>query len=448
MIAKRSAKTTQTGTFGPDGVKRRPERPTPGDGQGQPLPDGAHASVPVAPEYARTGKEVAPGPVRADYLVFGSPQILEPEIDEMVATLRSAWIGTGPRTAAFEAAFAEYVGAPHAIALNSCTAALHLSLIALGLEAGDEVIVPSLTFVSTANVVVHAGGRPVLADVDRSTMCLDPADTARHITPRTRAIIPVHFAGRACAMEEIGALARHYGLTVVEDCAHAIETTWRGVHAGTLGDCGAFSFYATKNVVTGEGGMLVTADSSWAARVKTLALHGLSADAWTRFSDWGFKHYEVREPGFKYNMTDMQAALGIHQLTRVEPNLQRRCEIWSRYDAAFADVPALIPAREEDGTRHARHLYTLILDLDQLAVGRDTVMAALHHQNIGTGLHYRAVHLHEYYRKQFGYQRGDLPASEWISDRTMSLPLSPKLTDSDVDDVIVAVRRTLEHFAR
>jgi dTDP-4-amino-4,6-dideoxygalactose transaminase len=387
-------------------------------------------------------------PVRPDYLVFGSPQILEPEIDEIVATLRSAWIGTGPRTASFEAAFAEYVGAPHAVALNSCTAALHLALVTMGLEAGDEVIVPSLTFASTANAVVHAGGRPVLADVDQATMCLDPDDLRRRITPRTRAIVPVHFAGRACAMEEISALAHHYGLSVVEDCAHAVETVSHGAHAGTLGSCGAFSFYATKNVVTGEGGMLVTADPSLAARVKTLALHGLSADAWTRFSDRGFRHYEVREPGFKYNMTDMQAALGIHQLARVEPNLQRRKDIWSRYDASFADLPVWTPTREEDDTRHARHLYTLMLDIDQLAVSRDEVMSALHDQNIGTGLHYRPVHLHEYYRKQFGYQRGDLPTSEWIGNRSLSLPLSPKLTDGDVDDVVVAVRRTLEHFAR
>jgi dTDP-4-amino-4,6-dideoxygalactose transaminase len=387
-------------------------------------------------------------PVRDNYLVFGSPLLLEAEIDEVVATLRSGWIGTGPRAAAFEKAFGQYVGANHAVAVNSCTAALHLAMIALGLQPGDEVIVPSMTFAATANVVIHAGGRPVLADVDRRTMCLDPEDAARRVTARTRAVIPVHFAGRACDMDAILALAERHGLRVIEDCAHAVETLYRGRHAGTLGDFGAFSFYVTKNVVTGEGGMLTTADPAWASRVKTLALHGLSADAWKRFSDEGFKHYEVIEPGFKYNMMDLQAALGLHQLQRVEANLVRRRDMWARYDDAFANLPAFLPPREEEDTRHARHLYTLLFDLDRLRVGRDEVQSALHRQHIGTGIHYRALHLHRYYREALGYARGDLPNAEWISDRTLSLPLSLKLTDDDVDDVIFAVRCTLEHFAR
>src|SRR3989454_5876659 len=207
-------------------------------------------------------------PVRESYLIFGSPQLLEPEIEEVVATLRSGWIGTGPRVAAFESEFREYVGAKHAVAVHSCTAALHLSMIAIGLQPGDEVIVPSMTFAATANSVIHAGGKPVLADVDRQTMCLDPEDVARRITPRTRAVIPVHFAGRACAMDTINKLAERHGLRVIEDCAHAIETLYRGRHAGTLGDLGTFSFYVTKNLVTGEGGMLTTANAEWAARVK------------------------------------------------------------------------------------------------------------------------------------------------------------------------------------
>jgi dTDP-4-amino-4,6-dideoxygalactose transaminase len=386
-------------------------------------------------------------PVRESYLVFGSPQLLEPELEEVVATLRSAWIGTGPRVASFEHAFAAYVGSHHAVAVHSCTAALHLAMVTLGLREGDEVIVPALTFAATANAVIHAGGTPILADVDRDTMCLRADEVARKATERTRAVIPVHFAGRPCDMGPLLEVARTRDFEVIEDCAHAIETLYDGRHAGTLGDLGAFSFYVTKNVVTGEGGMLVTPDGARAGHIKTLALHGLSSDAWKRFSDEGFKHYEVVEPGFKYNMMDLQAALGLHQLARVEENLVRREEIWQRYDEAFSDLPAFVPPRPAPGTRHARHLYTLLVDVDRLTVGRDELLTALHRQNIGTGVHYRALHLHLYYRDTFGYARGDFPSAEWISDRTVSLPLSPKLTDEDVEDVVFAVRNTLLHYA-
>ena len=385
---------------------------------------------------------------RDSYLVFGSPQLLEPEIDEVLAALRSAWIGTGPRVGRFEEDFRAYVGANHALAVHSCTAALHLAMVALGLKPGDEVIVPTMTFASTANTVIHAGARPVLADVDLQTMCLTPNAVADRLTKRTRAVIPVHYAGRPSEIEEIARLAEERGIALIEDCAHAIETTVGGRHAGTFGDFGAFSFYATKNVVTGEGGMVTTPSADRAARIKRLALHGLSADAWTRFSDEGYKHYEVVEPGFKYNMMDLQAALGIHQLARVEENLLRREEIWHRYDEAFADLPTFLPPPPAPGTRHARHLYTLLLDIDSLDATRDDVMMALHRENIGTGVHYRAVHLHPYYRETFGFGAGDFPNAEWISDRTISLPLSPKLSDQDVDDVIVAVTHTLRRFTK
>jgi dTDP-4-amino-4,6-dideoxygalactose transaminase len=382
--------------------------------------------------------------VRESYLVFGSPQLLEDEIDEVVATLRSAWIGTGPRVARFEQGFGAYVGADHAVAVSSCTAALHLSMVALDLEPGDEVIVPAMTFAATANAVVHAGGRPVLADVDRETMCLTPEAIDACLTERTRAVIPVHFAGRPCRIEEIVALCDKRGVAVIEDCAHAIETLVGDRHCGTFGAFGAFSFYVTKNVVTGEGGMLTTASDELAARSKRLALHGLSADAWSRFSDKGFKHYEVVEPGFKCNMTDLQAALGIHQLARVEENLRRREQVWEAYDEAFADLPVFLPAAAEPGTRHARHLYTLLLDVDSHSLTRDDLLSALHRDNIGTGVHYRALHLHPYYRDRFGYEPDDFPNAEWISERTLSLPLSPKLADADVEDVITAFRRRLE----
>ena len=386
-------------------------------------------------------------PRRANFLVFGAPDLRDPEIDEVLATLRSRWIGTGPRVRRFEGGFREYTEAEHAVGVHSCTAALHLAMIALGVERGEEVVVPAMTFASTANAVIHAGGKPVLADVNRQTMCLTPAELESRVTDQTRAVIPVHFAGRPCDIEGIMRVARSKGLGVIEDCAHAIETLVAGRHVGTFGDFGAFSFYATKNVVTGEGGMVVTGDAERAARVKRLALHGLSADAWGRFSDEGFKHYDVLEPGFKYNMMDLQAALGIHQLARVEENLLRREAIWRRYDDAFADVAAVLPAKPAENTRHARHLYTLMVDIDHLDATRDDIIRGLHLRNIGSGVHYRALHLHPYYRDAFGYRRGDLPNAEWISERTISLPLSSGLTDDDVEDVIAAVHATLSQFA-
>ncbi|MFN7985361.1 MAG: DegT/DnrJ/EryC1/StrS family aminotransferase [Vicinamibacterales bacterium] len=380
--------------------------------------------------------------------MFGKPDLRQPEIDEVVSALNTGWIGTGPRATRFEEQFAAYIGTPHAIAMNSCTAALHLALVAIGLQPGDEVVVPSMTFASTANVVVHAGGTPVLADVKRDTMCLNADDLASRITPRTRAVIPVHFAGRACDMDDIMNVARHHQIRVIEDCAHAVETLYHGHHVGTIGDIGAFSFYATKNVVTGEGGMLTTANPEWVPRIKALRLHGLSGDAWKRFSDDGFKQYEIVEPGFKYNMMDLQAALGLHQLARVEDGLVRRSQVWARYDEAFVHLPVILPTPDAENTRHARHLYTILLDLDRLTADRDTIQAALHRQFIGTGVHFRALHLHQYYREAFGYQRGDLPNAEWISERTLSLPLSSALTEEDVDDVVFAVTHTLEYFTR
>jgi dTDP-4-amino-4,6-dideoxygalactose transaminase len=387
-------------------------------------------------------------PVRDDFLVFGSPFIGQEEIEEVVATLRSAWIGTGPRAHQFEEDFRAYEGARFAAAVSSCTAALHLSLLASGLGPGDEVVTSPMTFCATINAIIHAGARPVLADVDPRTMNLNPQEVERVLTPRTRAIIPVHFAGRSCDMDALGAIARSRRLKIIEDCAHAIETRYRGIPAGRFGLAGCFSFYATKNVVTGEGGMVITDDEDFASRIRILALHGMTKDAWKRYTDEGFKHYQVVRPGFKYNFTDMQAALGIHQLRRVEAGLKRREEIWRAYDAAFADLPCQTPAPPEPATVHARHLYTLLLNLEELRVNRDEILDALTRENIGVGVHYIAVHLHPYYRDAYGFQRGDFPAAEGISDRTVSLPLSPKLSDRDVEDVIRAVRRVLLYFKR
>ena len=377
------------------------------------------------------------------FLVFGSPLIEKEEIGEVLRTLRSGWIGTGPRVQRFEEMFKKFKDTRHALAVNSCTAALHLAMLAIGIESGDEVIVPSMTFAATANAVIHAGGKPVLADCRRETMNLDPDDVERKITPRTRAIVPVHFAGRPCEMNRIMALAERHGLKVIEDCAHAIEAEYEGKKAGTIGDLGCFSFYVTKNIVAGEGGMVITERDSYADKIKILALHGMSKDAWKRFSDEGFKHYQIVYAGFKYNMMDLQAAMAIHQLPRIERYWEKRRGIWNAYDDAFRDLPLFLPAPVPHGTRHSYHLYTLLLDVDRLRITRDQFLERMTRENIGVGVHYIALHLHPFYQQHYGYRRGAFPASEWISDRTVSLPLSPKLKEKDVRDVIAAVTKIL-----
>lgn len=384
-------------------------------------------------------------PIRSKdrFLVFGAPALGPEELAEVADCFQRGWLGTGPKVAAFEEAFRSYRGTRHAAAVNSCTAALHLSLLAAGLQPGDEVITTAMTFCATVNAILHAGATPVLADIDPVTMNLDPADVARRITPRTRALVPVHFAGRPCDMDALMAIAKTHGLAVIEDCAHAIETTYHGKPAGTFGDFGCFSFYVTKNIVTGEGGMVLTNDDEKAARIKVLALHGMSKDAWKRFSDEGYRHYEVVECGFKYNMMDVQAAVGIHQLRKVEPFLARRAELWKRYDAAFADLPVTLPAPAEPDTRHALHLYTLLIDEARAGVSRDRFLSAMTAENIGVGVHYRAIPEHPFYRERFGWKPEDWPHATRIGRETVSIPLSPKLTDADADDVIAAVRRSL-----
>jgi dTDP-4-amino-4,6-dideoxygalactose transaminase len=381
--------------------------------------------------------------IRKEFLVFGSPRIEEDEIAEVVETLRSRWLGTGPKVKKFEDMIREYKGAAFAVAVNSCTAALHLAMLAIGIKPGDEVIVPTMTFAATANAVIHAGGVPVFADCNRATMNLDPADLKRKITPKTRAVIPVHFAGRACDMDAITAIARTHGLKIIEDCAHAIETEYHGKKAGRFGDFGCFSFYVTKNIVTAEGGMVITDSETGADQIKVLALHGMSKDAWKRFSDEGYKHYQIVYPGFKYNMTDLQASLGIHQMKRIDAYWRRRRAIWERYNQAFRDLPLTVPEPVEQNTRHAYHLYTILLDTDRGPAARDAFLDKMTKQNIGVGVHYIALHLQPYYREAYGYKPGDFPNAEYISERTVSLPLSAALTDDDVADVIDAVTRIL-----
>jgi dTDP-4-amino-4,6-dideoxygalactose transaminase len=387
-------------------------------------------------------------PTRTEFLVFGKPRIGEEEIREVAAALRSGWIGTGPRVQKFEQEFLSYIGGGHAVAVSSCTAALHLSLLETGVAPGDEVMVPAMTFVATANAVLHAGATPVFADCDRGTFNVTAESVAAAITPRTRAVVPVHFAGHPCPMDGILGVTGDAQIRVVEDCAHCIEGTIDGRHAGTFGDFGAFSFYPTKNVTSIEGGMVITGNEEAAERMRVSRLHGLSRDAWKRFGGEGYRHYQAETLGYKYNMTDVQAAVGIHQLHRVDRNLELRERIWRRYDEAFRSLPVTLPASPGSGVRHARHLYTLLLDVERLRVSRDAVLEAIQKEGIGVGVHYIAVPLHPYYRDRFGFREGMFPNAEYVSARTLSIPLTPYLGDQDVEDVITAVTKVLLYYSR
>jgi len=379
---------------------------------------------------------------RDRFLTFGAPDIGEAEIAEVVDCLRSGWLGTGPKVARFEREFGAYMGTDPGVALASCTAALQLGMLVAGVGEGDEVLTTAMTFCATANAIVHAGATPILVDVERETMNLDPARLEEAITPRTKAILPVHFAGRPCDMEAICAIAERHDLKVIEDCAHAIETTYKGRRAGTFGDVGCFSFYVTKNVTTGEGGMVLCRREEDASRLKILALHGMSKDAWKRYGDEGYVHYQLIECGFKYNMTDMAAAIGIHQLARVEENWQRRHAVSERYQKELADLPLVLPAESEPDTRHAHHLFPVLVD-EAAPCTRDEFLERMTRENIGVGVHYVSLPEQPFYQEKFGWRPDHYPEAMRIGRRTVSLPLSPRLTDDDVDDVVAAVRKVL-----
>ena len=400
--------------------------------------------TPQIPQSDNTAAQTS-RPVRTkdNFLVFGAPSIEQAEIDEVVAVLRSGWVGSGPRVARFEEAFRAYKGSGHAVAVNSCTAALHVSMLAAGIGPGDEVITTPMTFCATVNAILHAGATPVLADINPETMNMDARQLERSLTRRTRAVLPVHFAGRPCAMDAICDVARRHELLIIEDCAHAIETEYDGQKAGTFGEFGCFSFYVTKNAMTAEGGMVLARSEKHAARIKTLALHGMNKDAWKRFGDDGYRHYSVVEAGFKYNMTDIQAALGIHQLARIEANRLRRETVWNRYNEALRGLPLSLPPDPEQNTRHAYHLYTIGIDSSRTGITRDAFLDAMSRRNIGLGVHYLSLPEHPYYQKRFGWRPTDYPNAMRVGRQTVSLPLSPKLSDDDVSDVIAAVRGVL-----
>ena len=385
--------------------------------------------------------------MKKNFIMFGAPDIQADEVREVVSSLEDGWLGTGPKVQRFEEDFAAYkhIPVPRVAAVNSCTAALHVALLAAGIKPGDEVITTAMTFCATVNAIIHAGAIPVPVDIQAGTQNIDPALVAAKLTDKTRAILPVHFAGRACDMDSIMAVANQAGVKVIEDCAHAIETEWHGQPAGTIGDFGCFSFYATKNVTAGEGGMVVARSREDIDRIKVLSMHGMTKGAWRRFGDDGYKHYQVVDAGFKYNMMDLQAAIAIHQLARVERAWQRRLEIWGRYQESFRSLPIGIPEGQDNDSRHACHLYAITVDKKRCGMERDQFVAEMGRAGIGVGVHYQCLAQHPYYVERFGWDLSHFPVASRFGSTTVSLPLSPGLSDDDVDRVIRAVDELVGH---
>ncbi len=385
---------------------------------------------------------------RTEFLPFARPLIGDDEIAAVVETMRSGWLTMGPRTREFEHAFAEFIGAPHAVALNSGTAALHLALEAIGIGPGDEVIVPTYTFTASAAVVHHLGATPVLVDVRANDLNLDPDRVAAAITPRTRAIVPVHIGGQSCEMAALTEIAAQHGLRLVDDAAHALPTRYQGRQIGTFGDATAFSFYVTKNMTTGEGGMLTTADAAVAERARLMRLHGMSKDAWKRYTAEGTWHYDIEAPGFKCNMTDLAAAIGLCQLAKVAAMAARRTEIADRYNAAFANEAGLETPWVNPEGEHAWHLYLLRLHPEAITIDRPAFIQELTARNIGTSVHFIPLHLHSYYRDAGGYAPNAFPVAQAEYERVISLPIYAAMSDTDVDDVIAAVLDIAEGAGR
>ena len=384
----------------------------------------------------------------SEFIPFHKPAIAEDEVQSVVDTLRSGWLTTGHKVKRFEEDFARYVGAKHAVAVNSGTAALHLGLDAVGVKEDDEVIVPTMTFTATAEVVLYFKAKPVLVDCQRDTLNIDPTRIEAAITRRTKAIIPVHMGGQPCDMGSIMNIAQRHGLRVVEDAAHALPASDGGQRIGTIGDITCFSFYATKTITTGEGGMATTDNAEWAERMRVMSLHGISHDAWKRYTKEGSWYYEVLYPGFKYNLTDVAAAIGIEQLKKCDRFWQAREQIARIYQQALADLKEIqLPAHREDD-QHAWHLFIIQLNLERLSITRDEFIEALHEQAIGTSVHFIPLHLHPYYRDNFGYKPESFPNASAAFDRIISLPIYPNMTEVEVGRVVGAVRAVAQTHRR
>jgi len=387
--------------------------------------------------------------MRSSFLPFARPALGEEEIAEVVDTLRSGWITTGPKVERFTEAFGNYVGGRFAVPVSSATAGLHVALLALGVGPGDEVITTPLTFVATLNTIVHCGAVPVLADIDASTLNIRVEEVEKRLTPRTKVILPVHYVGQPADLDPLLELAGGRGISLLEDAAHAVGSEYKGRKIGSFPTTSVFSFHPNKNMTTGEGGMVVTEDEAVFEKASLLKFHGMDREAWKRFAKSGSPRYDVAVPGFKYNMMDIQAALGLHQLPRLEGFLAERARQAARYDELLSGLPGLmLPQRVAYPIRHAWHLYTPLVDIDRLTISRDRFMEELKKRNIGTGLHYAAAHEFSYYADRFGWRPEDFPEAHFVSERIVSLPLFPGLTEADQDDVIDAVAELLREFAR
>ena len=386
--------------------------------------------------------------MRETFLPFAKPSLGEEEISELVDSLRSGWITTGPKTEKFAEAFREYVGALHASPLSSATAGLHLAVLAHGIGPGDEVITTPMTFAATLNVIELAGARPVLADIDRRNLNIRVEEIERKITSRTKAVIPVHYVGQPCDLDPILDLATKHRLAVIEDAAHAVGAEYRGRKIGSFPTTSVFSFHPNKNITTGEGGMVVTGDEEVFEKVSLLKFHGMDRNAWKRFAKSGSPRYDIAMPGYKYNMMDIQAALGLHQLPKLDGFIEKRRSIAEAYQEDFRDAPLILPEAVPWPAKHAWHLFAPLVDLERLSVDRDRFMAELKERNIGCGLHYSAAHEFSYYRRKYAWHPEDFPEAHFVSERIVSLPLFPDMTEAERGDVVEAVFDIAKKFGR
>ena len=387
--------------------------------------------------------------MRTSFLPFARPALGEEEIAEVVDTLKSGWITTGPKVERFTAAFADAVEGRFAVPVSSATAGLHVALLALGVGPGDEVITTPLTFVATLNTIVLCGAVPVLADIDAATLNVRVEEIAKRVTAKTKVIVPVHYVGQPADLDPILELAAGRGIAVLEDAAHAVGSEYKGRKIGSFPTTSVFSFHPNKNITTGEGGMVVTDDEAVFEKASLLKFHGMDRESWKRFAKAGSPRYDVALPGFKYNMMDIQAALGIHQLPRLPGFIAERARLAARYDRLLSGLPGLIlPQRVAYPVKHAWHLYTPLVDIDRLTIGRDRFMEELKKRNIGTGLHYSAAHEFSYYADRFAWKPADFPEAHFVSERIVSLPLFPGLTDADQDDAVEAIREVLAEFVK